>query len=312
VRGISVLVPNGPICPDGLIGWQARCLPQSKCCWEHFKWKLDSDMDRHRHGLRSFGLRYYMPFAVLSVCLEQRPVVLRCPRPHGRPRDLAGPGVTSVAVGYGIHVPVGVHSCERHGHAHRTRRGAALGLTAGKHKQRAGGAMTPSRLATMLIAVIVCIGVTPAKEFYFASQARDPGVKRWIWYQVLGPANSPYTIVYLSVERFKTIGGEDLVVLPPTRYHIISSYTEWRIKRSDCAGDTAQANAWYSVQIAEHEKGQTRQCILPQRSACQYFSRARRLHGINWTADELRPIAGFMAQIKCYTFGAVRDQGRTK
>jgi hypothetical protein len=72
VRGISVLVPNGPICPDGLIGWQARCLPQSKCCWEHFKWKLDSDMDRHRHGLRSFGLRYYMPFAVLSVCLEQR------------------------------------------------------------------------------------------------------------------------------------------------------------------------------------------------------------------------------------------------
>lgn len=172
--------------------------------------------------------------------------------------------------------------------------------------------MTPTRFLTAVMASIACIAATPANEIYFASQARDPGVKRWIWYQVLGPRNSPLTIVYLSTERFKTMGGEDLVVLPPNRFHRISSYTESRMVHSDCPGDTAQAQAWYAVQIAVHERARTRQCILPQRSACQYFSGARYLHGVNWTAEELQPIIRFMAQIKCYTFDAVSDQSRPK
>lgn len=159
--------------------------------------------------------------------------------------------------------------------------------------------MTQLRFATALIASIWCISTTSATELPIAFQARDPGVKRWMWYQVLGPRNSPFTIVYFSTQHFKTILGEYLVVLPPARYDIISSYTQARIARPDCPGSFAGGDVWYTVQIADHDKARTRECILPQRAACDYLSGVVKLRGIDWTAKELRPLVDFMDQIKC-------------
>jgi hypothetical protein len=159
--------------------------------------------------------------------------------------------------------------------------------------------MTPFRFAAALVASIICIGVTSAKEISPAVEARDPGVGRWIWYQVLGPRNSPFTIVYFSTRRFTTTMGEHLIVLPLHRYDLISAYTQSRLARSDCPGEFPAGNIWYTVQIAEHNKGQTRQCILPKKMACDYLSGVVKLRGINWSAKEIQPIVGFMAQIKC-------------
>jgi len=161
--------------------------------------------------------------------------------------------------------------------------------------------MTPMRLATVLAASIVCTGATTAVDFPFSTSARDPGVNRWIWYQVLGPRNSPFSIVYISTEHFVTRPPEFLVVLPPPRYDVISSYTNARIARRDCPGKEPTTEVWYTVDIAQHEQEHTQRCILPQASACEYLSAVIKLSGINWAAQELRPINDFMAQIKCNT-----------
>lgn len=159
--------------------------------------------------------------------------------------------------------------------------------------------MTPLRLATAVIASIICISMLSAKQISIAFQARDPGVRRWISYQVLGPRNSPFTIVYFSTRPFKTLVGEYLVVLPAARYDIVSSYTLGRVARPDCPGEFRGGDVWYTVQVADHDRGRTRQCILPQRSACDYLSGVVKLRGINWTTMELRPVVDFMGQIKC-------------
>ncbi len=157
--------------------------------------------------------------------------------------------------------------------------------------------MTPARLAIALVGLI--IGIASANIIHFADQARDPGVKDWIWYQILGPRNSPYSILYLSPQRFETYIGEHLIVLPLARYDIVSSYTESRMARPDCPGDSGLAMDWYTVQIAEHNKKHTRQCVLPQRSACDYLTGVVRLRDINWTATQLRQLRRFMNQIRC-------------
>jgi hypothetical protein len=161
--------------------------------------------------------------------------------------------------------------------------------------------MTPKRLAIALIASIIGIGIASAKIIHFADQARDPGVNNWIWYQVLGPRNSPYSILYVSPQNFETYIGEHLIVLPLPTYNILSSYTKSRIARSDCPGDKALAMEWYTVQIAEHDRGHTRQCVLPKHSACKYLSGVGRLRGVNWTAAQLRQVKSFINQIRCGT-----------
>lgn len=159
--------------------------------------------------------------------------------------------------------------------------------------------MTRSRLAMVLIASIIWVGIVSAKVIHFADRVRDPGVKSWMRYQVIGPINSPRMPLYLTVRTFKPWLGEQQVVLSPARYDVVSSYTQAWIARSDCPGDKALANDWYTVQITEYGKEHAQQCMLPQRSGCDYLSGIVQLHGINWTATELRLITGFMAQARC-------------
>jgi hypothetical protein len=161
--------------------------------------------------------------------------------------------------------------------------------------------MTPLRIAIALAASLVCTSVTTAEDVYLAGEARDPGVKRWISYEILGPRNHPLPIVYLSTQPFKTMSDELLVVLPPARYDVISAYTQGRIARTDCPGEEPRGNVWYTIKIAEHNEKHTQSCVLPQALACDYLSGVLKLSGVNWTATERRPVTHFMAEVKCDT-----------
>jgi hypothetical protein len=56
-------------------------------------------------------------------------------------------------------------------------------------------ARVPVLLPTSLA---ICCSITNADERSFSLEGRDPGVERWISYEILGPSNHPYPIVYLS------------------------------------------------------------------------------------------------------------------
>ena len=159
--------------------------------------------------------------------------------------------------------------------------------------------MTRSRLAMVLIASTIWVGILSAKTIHFADQVRGPDVKSWIRYQVIGPIDSPRMPLYLTSQTLKPWLGEQQVVLSPARYDVVSSHTQAWMARSDCPGDKALANDWYTVQIAEYAKEHVRQCMLPQPSGCDYLSGIVQLHGINWIATELRLITRFMAQARC-------------
>ena len=163
--------------------------------------------------------------------------------------------------------------------------------------------MTSSRLAVALTALIFCTSITSAEEISLSLFARDPGVERWIWYQILGPQNHPLPIIYLSTQHFKTRTNEFLIVLPPARYDIISAYTQARIARPGCPGEEPRGNVSYTVEIAEHHENHTRRCVLPQALACDYLSSVVKLSGINWTAKELKPITDFMLEVRCDSGG---------
>jgi hypothetical protein len=167
--------------------------------------------------------------------------------------------------------------------------------------------MTPSRLATALTLSIICTSITTADNFYFQATARDPGVKHWISYQILGPRNHPFPIVYISTRHFTTTLPEILIVLPNRRYDILSAYTQARIIRSDCPGEGPIDDIGYTFEIAERVERRTQRCVLPQASACDYLSGAAKLSGINWTAEELRPITDFMLTMRCGTSSVASD-----
>jgi hypothetical protein len=164
--------------------------------------------------------------------------------------------------------------------------------------------MTLLRLLIALTASIICTSSTIARDFYLAGEARDPGVKRWIWYQIVGPRNHPLPIVYLSTQPFKTMSDELLIVLSPAKYDIISAYTRVRIARADCPGEELRRGGWYTVEIAQYNEKHTQRCMLPQVLACDYLSGVLNLSGINWTATERRTLTHFMSEVRCNTSSA--------
>lgn len=161
--------------------------------------------------------------------------------------------------------------------------------------------MTASRMV-ISFAWMICTSVTTADTPRIPDQARNPGVKRWISYEIIGPRNHPFPIVYLSTQEFEILRGESLIVLPQQRYDIISADTQARIARPDCPGNEAVGPVWYSVKITAHEK-HTRHCVLPRALACHYLSGVVKLSGINWTVAELRPITDFMEEDACNASG---------
>ena len=161
--------------------------------------------------------------------------------------------------------------------------------------------MNPSLLATSLAFSMFCAGITTADTVSMAVFARNPGVPHSISYEILGPRNHPFPVVYISTRHFRTILGEFLVVLPQARFDILSAHTRARLARPDCPGEAPVTDVWYTVRISEHDRKGTQACVLSQALACDDLSLVVHLAGIHWTAEELRPITDFMAAAKCDT-----------
>jgi hypothetical protein len=127
--------------------------------------------------------------------------------------------------------------------------------------------------------------------------APPKSVKNWIWYQIVGLRNHPFPIVYLSTKRFDTRLPEVLIVVARPRFSIVSKYTRSRIARSDCANGRVEPGAVGNVEIAVHEGGRTLRCVMPQASACDFLAGVEMLSGMDWTADELKPIVDLAVNV---------------
>jgi hypothetical protein len=181
----------------------------------------------------------------------------------------------------------------------------ALNIFTGPYHKSAGDTaaaarsdkMTYSRLAVTLTLSMICI--TNAVQITYAASSGGRDVEHLISYTILGPRDHPFPIVYVSDQHFPTNRGEFLVVLPQARFDIFSAYTRARLSRPDCPGQEPVGNVWYTVQIAQQDKEMMYGCALLQALACDYLSDVVNLPGINWTAEELKPITDFVLEIRC-------------
>jgi hypothetical protein len=170
--------------------------------------------------------------------------------------------------------------------------------------------MTYLRLASALFISIVCANVTNAVNFSMSGAARDPGVSRWISYQIAGPRNHPQPITYLSTQHFRTNLDEKLFVLSRPRYDMVAKYTHARIARPDCPGSASVDDIGYTFEITEGVRKHTQRCMMPEADACTFLSGMKSLPGINWTMKERRQITTTMLTMGCEDSSAVRDGGR--
>jgi len=159
--------------------------------------------------------------------------------------------------------------------------------------------MTLTRCATLIAVSIVSNSITAAGNLPLTDQARDPGVKRWIWYQILGPRDHPFPIVYLSTERFGLTPVESLILLPEAKYRLVAAYTRARIASPECPGKTPPPDVWYVIEIAQHDDDQTLHCILPKAEACNYLSGVMSLRGMNWSVATSQPISELLWEARC-------------
>jgi hypothetical protein len=167
--------------------------------------------------------------------------------------------------------------------------------------------MIPSRLVTALTLSMAYTSITTAGNFSMSGAARDPGVKRWVSYQIASPRNHPQPITYLSTLRFRTNLDEKLFVLSRPRYDIVAKYTQERLARSDCPGSTSVDDIGYTLEITEGVRKRTQRCMVPGVEACAFLSGMKNLPGINWTAKEQRPITTTMLTMGCQGSSAARD-----
>jgi hypothetical protein len=125
-------------------------------------------------------------------------------------------------------------------------------------------------------------------------------VKQWIRFIVLGNRNSPFPIIWISPQHFRTSGlPEFLIVLPRTKYSIVESYMQSRIGRSDCLRKEPQRPHWFTVEILAHSSDGNKICIIPQAPACRFLRHLLQLNRVDWTAAEAMPIEYLMDSIKC-------------
>jgi hypothetical protein len=154
-------------------------------------------------------------------------------------------------------------------------------------------------LASALLILIVCANVTRAANFSMSGAARDPGVKRWVSYQIASPRNHPQPIIYLSTQHFRTNLDEKLLVLSRPRYDVVAKYTRLRIASADCPVSTAVDDIGYTIEVTEGDRKRSQRCTMPAADACAFLFGMKNLPGINWTAKERRPITTTMLTMGC-------------
>jgi len=151
----------------------------------------------------------------------------------------------------------------------------------------------------MLLTATISVAQDGRPSFIYGTTP-DSSVAHWIRLIVLGNRNSPFPIVWLSPQRFKTSGfPEFLVLLSHQKYDVVGNFTQTRIARSDCARKEPQRPPWYTVEISEYVDGRTQMCVIPQASACRFLSGILELPSLNLDAEERKPIDDLARSIKC-------------
>lgn len=151
---------------------------------------------------------------------------------------------------------------------------------------------------------------TNAQAPSFSLEGRDPGVERWISYEILGPSNHPYPIIYLATHPFKTRTPELLTLLSETKFDAVSELTQGWIHRDGCPGSFPNSNdVWYSVKLSRHDAAPIQYCILPQIVACDYLNAVAAQVHASWTRAELRSVEIFMEAVHCDAKAAQREAG---
>jgi len=168
-------------------------------------------------------------------------------------------------------------------------------------------AMTQARLSMTLILLLLCMGSADAAV---PSEKINPSLV----FNIEGPINHPYLVLYLSTRYFPTESDVLLAVLPLRNYRIVSGFTEALMTRPACTSPGPEADLWYSVRITEHDERRTQRCVLPQRLACNYFAAILQLPDINWSAQNLVLIKHFMSEVQCQNGLTIGDgnKGKTK
>ena len=127
----------------------------------------------------------------------------------------------------------------------------------------------------------------------------NASITHWIWYQILGPRNHLYPIIYISTQRFETRLPEVLIVMTRNRFNIVARYTHPRVTRPNCMTEVPYPYPRYTVDLVEHDGGTTQRCVIPKPSACEYFGGLKKLAGMNWTEAELDPINKLTDELGC-------------
>ena|ERR1700678_9404 len=167
-------------------------------------------------------------------------------------------------------------------------------------------------LASALLISIVCTNVTSAENFSMSGTARDPGVNRWVSYQIASPRNHPQPIIYLSTQHFRTNLDEKLLVLSRPRYEVVAQYTRSQIALPDCQGSTPVNDIGYTFEITEGVRKRSQRCTMPGADACAFLSGMKNIPGIKWTAKERRPITTTMLTMGCEDPSAPRNDSRVQ
>jgi hypothetical protein len=119
----------------------------------------------------------------------------------------------------------------------------------------------------------------------------------WIRYQILASQNHPFSVIYISYQRFKVPAfAEFFVTLPRSKFKIVAKMTRARVRQPDCLSELH--GTMQGVQILQHEKEGTRKCILPPELACEHMSRVLKT-GVGWAAEDLTTIQSFMGEAGC-------------
>jgi hypothetical protein len=160
-----------------------------------------------------------------------------------------------------------------------------------------------SHFAIALTILLGLTGATAAKaiEIELALDAHDPNVADLIWWGIAGQRDHPLPNVYFSTDPFHVMRNEFLVVLSRARYALISAYTQARISRSTCSGQWPRVVRQYTVEVAEHHSDRARHCAMPYSEARAFLSGVEGLSGINWTANERKPISEVLSEVGCTT-----------
>jgi hypothetical protein len=121
-------------------------------------------------------------------------------------------------------------------------------------------------------------------------------VKNWIRLSILGIRTHPYTILWLSPQRFDRLYFEKLIVLSPKEYGDVLYLT----RSYSCMDPAGAFREKVEVLVTEHSRAfKGNGCILPSTVRCNFLSRLGKFPSIDHTAKNEDLVRYFAEDAGC-------------